>query len=111
MQLAAIYTQFHKVLLGFIKSKVSNHQDAEDILHNVFIKVAEGVVEPLPGAITLLTLLNVKMIIIPADTYPRSNNTNPAMIIHNEKLKSVVKPILSAMAPATGENTIKQILR
>lgn len=45
MELAAIYTQFHQVLLGFIKSKINNHQDAEDILHNVFIKVAEGVVD------------------------------------------------------------------
>jgi RNA polymerase sigma-70 factor, ECF subfamily len=43
MELAAIYTQFHQVLLGFIKSKVNNHHDAEDILHNVFIKVADGV--------------------------------------------------------------------
>ena len=43
MELTTIYTDFHKVLLGFIKSKVSNHQDAEDILQNVFIKVATGV--------------------------------------------------------------------
>ena len=43
MELAAIYTQFHQVLLGFIKSKVNNRQDAEDILQNVFIKVAAGV--------------------------------------------------------------------
>ena len=42
MELAAIYTQFHQVLLGFIKSKVNNHHDAEDILQNVFIKVARG---------------------------------------------------------------------
>jgi RNA polymerase sigma-70 factor, ECF subfamily len=43
MELAAIYTQFHRVLLGFIKSKVTNHHDAEDILQNVFIKVAAGI--------------------------------------------------------------------
>jgi RNA polymerase sigma-70 factor (ECF subfamily) len=43
MELAAIYTQFHQVLLGFIKSKVNNHQDAEDILQNVFLKVAGGI--------------------------------------------------------------------
>ena len=43
MELATIYTDFHKVLLGFIKSKVNNHQDAEDILQNVFVKVATGV--------------------------------------------------------------------
>lgn len=42
MELAAIYTEFNQVLLGFIKSKVNHHQDAEDILHNVFIKVASG---------------------------------------------------------------------
>ncbi len=40
MELAVIYTQFHEVLFGFIKSKVNNRQDAEDILQNVFIKVA-----------------------------------------------------------------------
>ncbi|WP_290796786.1 RNA polymerase sigma factor SigZ [Flavihumibacter sp. UBA7668] len=45
MELAAIYTRFYQVLLGFIKSKVNNHQDAEDILQNVFIKVAGGVGE------------------------------------------------------------------
>jgi RNA polymerase sigma-70 factor (ECF subfamily) len=43
MEIAAIYSQFYKVLLGFIKSKVNNHQDAEDILQNVFIKVAAGI--------------------------------------------------------------------
>ena len=43
MELSLIYTQFHQVLLGFIKTRVNNHQDAEDILQNVFIKVAGGV--------------------------------------------------------------------
>jgi len=43
MELAAIYTQFHQVLFGFVKSKINNHQDAEDIVQNVFIKVAAGV--------------------------------------------------------------------
>jgi RNA polymerase sigma-70 factor, ECF subfamily len=42
MELASIYTQFHQILLGFIKSKVNNHQDAEDILQNIFIKIASG---------------------------------------------------------------------
>lgn len=42
MELASIYTQFHQVLFGFIKSKVNSHQDAEDILQNVFIKIASG---------------------------------------------------------------------
>lgn len=45
MELAAIYTEFHHVLLGFIKSKVQRHEDAEDILHNVFIKIATGVAQ------------------------------------------------------------------
>ncbi len=39
MELTAIYNRFYHVLLGFIKSKVSNEQDAEDILQNVFIKI------------------------------------------------------------------------
>ena len=43
MEIGAIYTQFHQVLFGFVKSKVNNHQDAEDIVQNVFIKVATGV--------------------------------------------------------------------
>jgi RNA polymerase sigma-70 factor (ECF subfamily) len=43
MELTAIYTEFHKVLLGFIKSKVNNHEDAEDIVQNVFMKVAGSV--------------------------------------------------------------------
>ena len=42
MELTTVYTQFHNVLLSFIKSKVSNHEDAEDILQNVFVKVANG---------------------------------------------------------------------
>lgn len=45
MDLSAIYTEFHKVLLGFIKSKVNNNEDAEDIVQNVFIKVAGSVVD------------------------------------------------------------------
>ncbi len=43
MELANIYTEFHQVLLGFIKSKVANHHDAEDILQNVFIKISTGI--------------------------------------------------------------------
>lgn len=42
MELAAVYTQYHQVLFSFIKSKVNNYQDAEDILQNVFIKVSTG---------------------------------------------------------------------
>ena len=43
MELATIYSQFHQALLGFIKSKVKNHHDAEDILQNVFVKIATGI--------------------------------------------------------------------
>lgn len=43
MELATIYNQFHQALLGFIKSKVTNHHDAEDILQNVFIKISSGI--------------------------------------------------------------------
>lgn len=43
MELATIYNQFHQALLGFIKSKVKNHHDAEDILQNVFIKISSGI--------------------------------------------------------------------
>lgn len=43
MELATIYSQFHQALLGFIKSKVNNHHDAEDILQNVFVKIAVGI--------------------------------------------------------------------
>lgn len=42
MQVRDIYSQFHQVLLTFIKSRVNNHHDAEDILQNVFIKVTTG---------------------------------------------------------------------
>lgn len=43
MELAAIYTEFHRVLLAFIKGRVNHHQDAEDILQNVFIKLSSGI--------------------------------------------------------------------
>ncbi len=40
MELATLYTDFHQSLLAYIKSKVSSREDAEDIMHNVFIKMA-----------------------------------------------------------------------
>lgn len=40
MELASLYTEFKAVLLNYIKKKVPNSHDAEDILHNTFIKVA-----------------------------------------------------------------------
>ena len=43
MELTTIYNQFNQALLGFIKSKVNNHHDAEDILQNVFMKISTGI--------------------------------------------------------------------
>ena len=40
MELEALYTEFRSVLLNYIKKKVANSHDAEDILQNTFIKVA-----------------------------------------------------------------------
>ena len=34
-----VWQEYHKQLLGFISSKVSNRQIAKDILHEVFIKI------------------------------------------------------------------------
>ncbi|XOB61652.1 RNA polymerase sigma factor SigZ [Campylobacterota bacterium DY0563] len=34
-----VWREYHKQLLGFISSKVSNTQTAKDILHEVFIKI------------------------------------------------------------------------
>jgi RNA polymerase sigma-70 factor, ECF subfamily len=43
MEVAEIYTQFHQSLLAFIRSKIRSNEDAQDILHNVFIKIASNV--------------------------------------------------------------------
>ena len=43
MEVATIYTRFHTELLRYIKSKVRSSEDAEDILHNVFIKISTGI--------------------------------------------------------------------
>jgi RNA polymerase sigma-70 factor (ECF subfamily) len=40
MELATLYTDFHKTLLTYIRSKTDSKEDAEDILHNVFVKIA-----------------------------------------------------------------------
>lgn len=40
MEVAGIYKTFHSELLGYIKSKIRSHEDAEDILQNVFIKIS-----------------------------------------------------------------------
>jgi RNA polymerase sigma-70 factor (ECF subfamily) len=43
MEVGAIYKQFHSDLYSYIKSKVRSTEDAEDILQNVFIKIASGI--------------------------------------------------------------------
>jgi len=43
MEVAGIYKQFRSELFGYIKSKVSSREDAEDILQNVFIKISSNV--------------------------------------------------------------------
>jgi RNA polymerase sigma-70 factor (ECF subfamily) len=40
MEIATLYTELKSVLLNYIKTKVSDSQDAEDILQDTFIKVA-----------------------------------------------------------------------
>jgi RNA polymerase sigma-70 factor (ECF subfamily) len=42
MALASIYKQFHQELLGYVRSKIRSKEDAEDILQNVFIKIASN---------------------------------------------------------------------
>lgn len=43
MEVAGIYTQFHRSLLSFIRSRIRSKEDAEDILHNVFIRISNNV--------------------------------------------------------------------
>jgi RNA polymerase sigma-70 factor, ECF subfamily len=43
MEIESIYRQFRLELFHYIKSKVRTHEDAEDILHNVFIKIAANI--------------------------------------------------------------------
>ncbi len=40
MEIAGIYTEFHQLLLSYIRSKIRSKEDAEDILQNVFIKIS-----------------------------------------------------------------------
>lgn len=39
MEITALYIEFHSTIFNYIKSKVSSKEDAEDILHNVFVKI------------------------------------------------------------------------
>jgi len=43
MEVAEIYTEFQKSLLAYIRSKIRSKEDAEDILQNIFIKIAGSV--------------------------------------------------------------------
>jgi RNA polymerase sigma-70 factor, ECF subfamily len=43
MEITGIYTQFHRALLSFIRSRIRSREDAEDILQNVFIKISTNV--------------------------------------------------------------------
>ena len=42
MEVASIYKQFHTELLNYIKGKIRSHEDAEDILQNVFMKISSN---------------------------------------------------------------------
>ena len=42
METGLIYKQFHQQLLGYVRTKVSSKEDAEDILQNVFIKISSS---------------------------------------------------------------------
>jgi len=43
MDLADVYIKFNKTLYGYILSRINNREDAEDILHNVFVKMATNI--------------------------------------------------------------------
>ncbi|MEQ8418103.1 MAG: RNA polymerase sigma factor SigZ [Imperialibacter sp.] len=40
MEIATLYTDFRRTLFSYIKGKISSKEDAEDILQNVFLKIA-----------------------------------------------------------------------
>lgn len=40
MEVAGIYTEFHRSLLTYVRSKIKSKEDAEDILQNVFTRIA-----------------------------------------------------------------------
>jgi RNA polymerase sigma-70 factor, ECF subfamily len=43
MEVASIYSEFYSDLLRYVKSKVRSKEDAEDILQNVFIRIASNI--------------------------------------------------------------------
>lgn len=40
MEIAGIYTEFHRSLLAYVRSKIRSKEDAEDIMQNVFTKIS-----------------------------------------------------------------------
>ncbi len=40
MEIAGIYTEFHRSLLSYVRSKIRSKEDAEDILQNVFARIS-----------------------------------------------------------------------
>jgi len=40
MEVAGVYTEFHRSLLTYVRSKIRSKEDAEDILQNVFVKIS-----------------------------------------------------------------------
>jgi RNA polymerase sigma-70 factor, ECF subfamily len=40
MEVAGIYTEFHRSLLAYVRSKIRSKEDAEDILQNIFAKIS-----------------------------------------------------------------------
>jgi RNA polymerase sigma-70 factor, ECF subfamily len=37
-----LYTELHRSLLRYIRSKINSKEDGEDILHNVFVRISEN---------------------------------------------------------------------
>lgn len=40
MEIAGIYTEFHRSMLSYVRNKIRSKEDAEDVLQNVFIKIS-----------------------------------------------------------------------
>lgn len=40
MEVAGVYTEFHRSLLAYVRSKIRSKEDAEDIMQNVFAKIS-----------------------------------------------------------------------
>ena len=42
MEVAGIYTEFHRSLLVYVRGKIRSREDAEDILQNVFARISKN---------------------------------------------------------------------